>query len=46
MKPLKKTEEEISGLATLIAENYFDGEIQAQFLDLSLQLFVSQEMVF
>ena len=38
IQPLKKTDEEISGLAKIIIENYFDAEIQATFLDLSVQL--------
>jgi hypothetical protein len=38
---LKKIDEEISSIATLVVENYEDAEIKNQFTDLAVQLLVS-----
>ncbi|KAI9826821.1 MAG: hypothetical protein M1832_005759 [Thelocarpon impressellum] len=42
VRPLKKPEEEISAIAKILAENFFDEELQTGFYDLLLQLVVEQ----
>lgn len=39
-QPLKKTDEEISSVAKIIADNYGDEDLRNTFLDLMLQLYV------
>lgn len=38
LQPLKKIDEEVQEIATIVADNYEDEEIRGNFLELALQL--------
>ncbi|CAL8583096.1 Nuclear cap-binding protein subunit 1 [Xanthoria parietina] len=42
--PLKKIDEEVQEIATIVADNYEDEEIRGNFLELALQLVVEQAL--
>ncbi|KAI9677611.1 MAG: hypothetical protein M1817_006565 [Caeruleum heppii] len=42
--PLRRTEDEISGIAKTLADNYFDDDLQQGFYDLLMQLIVEQPL--